>query len=649
MTGLRPRLTAEDILSRYAAGERTFSGVDLAGEKLRGADLSGIDLSDSDLRSTDLRDANLSSANLTGCRMGRTPRWWLLHIMFGLTIGILLVFLIAHIEQIIVIDSIWRIPIVLFLAIIFITVPILYISKCFPPRLVYSLLLIPFLALIPFSFLKDCGVGKRIAITPGILLLLSTWGLSWRAVRKAGRDASPWKGESYWLARIGSTSLQSTNLTDADLSKVAAWGAKFGGARLVRTRFAGAIDLDGAFFDREDLDSIEAKELARTLDGSGKDYHGKRLAEISLAGANLERANLRGCELQGADLSGAQLNEAVLTGACIDWVTFERSGWTADDLMALHKRGVLITGLDVFSEEVRAQLLGAQEGLTLYFNAQLVAWDRYLVDGVIFGVLGKETDCQVTEFRNLKDRNVAVVRLVARRREDLEQVAEALYRRIWEQEQEQQTALFRLVSLAQGTEVREGLSDLMSRRLERMELREKDSLVPSRLFPADRARLRWALILGSGGERFEGVRPRRLFLHHAPEDHTHASELRKHLTLLQHQGLVATDIEPLPGEDLAAELQARLDEADVVLALLSVDYFSSAACQQQLRQALQRRQDDGLCVVPVLLRPVDWEDSPLAGLNPLPADGHPVAQRQDRDGAWQVVISGLRRLLRERF
>ena len=77
MTGLRPRLTAEDILSRYAAGERTFSGMDLTGEKLRGADLAGIDLSDSDLRSTDLRDTNLSGANLTGCRMGRIPHWWL--------------------------------------------------------------------------------------------------------------------------------------------------------------------------------------------------------------------------------------------------------------------------------------------------------------------------------------------------------------------------------------------------------------------------------------------------------------------------------------------------------------------------------------------------------------------------------------------
>ena len=142
----------------------------------------------------------------------------------------------------------------------------------------------------------------------------------------------------------------------------------------MRTKFVGAIDLDGAFFDREDLDSIEVKELARTLDGSGKDFHGKRLAEISLATANLKRANLKSCELQGADLRGAQLDEADLTRAYIDWVTFERSGWTAEDLMALHSRGVLITSLDAFPEEVRAQLLGAQEGLTLCFNTRLVAW-----------------------------------------------------------------------------------------------------------------------------------------------------------------------------------------------------------------------------------------------------------------------------------
>lgn len=360
------------------------------------------------------------------------------------------------------------------------------------------------------------------------------------------------------------------------------------------------------------------------------------------------------CVLLGADLSGAKLDDAELSGAYIDGQTVQRSGWTPDELMALHKRGISISDIDSFPEEVRAQLLGGQEGLTLYFSTRLVAWDRYLVDGMIFGVLGKDTDCQVAEFRSLKDRDAAVMRLVARRREDLELVAEALYQRAWEQEHKQQTLLLKLDDMTHGLAIRDGLSALIGRHLERVELREAErapastETVQTEILP-ERAPLRWTLALSPDGNRFCGVRPCRLLLHHSSKDQTYAVELRKHLTLLQQQGLVATDAEILPGVDLAAEWNARLYEADVVLTLISADYFVSAACQAQLRQALDRRRQGGLRIVPVLLRPMNWQDSPLAGLSPLPEDGQPITATADHDSAWQAVVNGLRRLILARL
>ncbi len=51
-------MTAEELLRRYAAGERNFAGADLRNCDLRGADL----------RNCDLRGANLSRANLSGYR-----------------------------------------------------------------------------------------------------------------------------------------------------------------------------------------------------------------------------------------------------------------------------------------------------------------------------------------------------------------------------------------------------------------------------------------------------------------------------------------------------------------------------------------------------------------------------------------------------
>ena len=56
----------EELLRRYAAGERDFSGVSLRGLDFSDCDLSGINLSNADLESTEWEGANLSGANLSG-------------------------------------------------------------------------------------------------------------------------------------------------------------------------------------------------------------------------------------------------------------------------------------------------------------------------------------------------------------------------------------------------------------------------------------------------------------------------------------------------------------------------------------------------------------------------------------------------------
>lgn len=54
----------DELVRRYAAGERDFSGVDLSG-----ANLAGVNLAEADLSGADLSYANLSRANLSGAEM----------------------------------------------------------------------------------------------------------------------------------------------------------------------------------------------------------------------------------------------------------------------------------------------------------------------------------------------------------------------------------------------------------------------------------------------------------------------------------------------------------------------------------------------------------------------------------------------------
>ena len=63
-------MTAEELLERYAAGERDFSGANLYDANLNGADLNGANLTDANLTGANLTDANLTDANLSEASLG---------------------------------------------------------------------------------------------------------------------------------------------------------------------------------------------------------------------------------------------------------------------------------------------------------------------------------------------------------------------------------------------------------------------------------------------------------------------------------------------------------------------------------------------------------------------------------------------------
>ena len=62
-------ISGKELLRRYAAGERDFSGIDLRKADLSEADLRGINLSGADLRGADLRESNLRFANFQGANL----------------------------------------------------------------------------------------------------------------------------------------------------------------------------------------------------------------------------------------------------------------------------------------------------------------------------------------------------------------------------------------------------------------------------------------------------------------------------------------------------------------------------------------------------------------------------------------------------
>jgi tetratricopeptide (TPR) repeat protein len=66
-----------------------------------------------------------------------------------------------------------------------------------------------------------------------------------------------------------------------------------------------------------------------------------------------------------------------------------------------------------------------------------------------------------------------------------------------------------------------------------------------------------------------------------------------------------------------------------------------------MTRALERRQKGEALVVPVILKPCDWETSRFAGFQALPIDAKPVVDWKTSDHGFVDVVKGLRRLITE--
>lgn len=140
------------------------------------------------------------------------------------------------------------------------------------------------------------------------------------------------------------------------------------------------------------------------------------------------------------------------------------------------------------------------------------------------------------------------------------------------------------------------------------------------------------------------------FISYAREDEQHVETLSKHLSLLRRQGRIRawTDHEINAGDSLRREIDDALERAELVLLLVSPDFVACDDCWDvELRRALERR-TAGVRVVPIIVRPTDWQSSALGELQALPRNGEPIITWPHRDEAWLEVVQGLRRILDER-
>src|SRR5581483_10433731 len=121
--------------------------------------------------------------------------------------------------------------------------------------------------------------------------------------------------------------------------------------------------------------------------------------------------------------------------------------------------------------------------------------------------------------------------------------------------------------------------------------------------------------------------PVRVFISYAHKDERFRLALDPHLKLLQRQGLLATWHDRLikPGTEWADVIDANLEQAKIVLLLVSADFIASKYCWEiEMTRALERHEKGEACVIPVIIRDCKWETAPFARLQALPDKGKSV-------------------------
>ncbi|MCY6492231.1 NACHT domain-containing protein [Leptolyngbya sp. GGD] len=141
------------------------------------------------------------------------------------------------------------------------------------------------------------------------------------------------------------------------------------------------------------------------------------------------------------------------------------------------------------------------------------------------------------------------------------------------------------------------------------------------------------------------MQPIEIFISYARKDELLMKELEKHLSNLKNQRIIrAWHNQQIPaGAERAEQIDHYLESAQIILLLISPDFLASRECYGvELRRAMERHQAKEAIVIPVLLRPVDWQGAPFSQLQALPQNGKPITTWKNRDEAFQNVATGIR-------
>jgi tetratricopeptide (TPR) repeat protein len=149
------------------------------------------------------------------------------------------------------------------------------------------------------------------------------------------------------------------------------------------------------------------------------------------------------------------------------------------------------------------------------------------------------------------------------------------------------------------------------------------------------------------------INPLKVYYCYAEEDEELRNQLTAQLSPLRREKKLTIWLDVLiqAGSDWKLEVEKHLHEADLILLLISASFMASDYCYNlQLTTALNRYEAGKVEIIPILLRPVLWEETPIKRLPLiLPTSKLPITLWSNRDEAFMNVVIAIRDLIQAKL
>lgn len=141
-----------------------------------------------------------------------------------------------------------------------------------------------------------------------------------------------------------------------------------------------------------------------------------------------------------------------------------------------------------------------------------------------------------------------------------------------------------------------------------------------------------------------------IFFSYSHKDEEFRDEIETHLALLHRNNIISSwhFRKITAGKEPVSEIDTAIKSADIILLLISSDFIASDYCyENELKTAMQRHEAHQAIIIPIIIRPTDWSQTPFSKLQCLPEGIKAVSTWENRDEAWLNVVNGVKDSIQE--